>query len=126
MSEVRITGVRAGYRDSEVLRGIDLRVRAGTTTAVLGGSGSGKTTLLRIIAGFLRPSAGSVEVGDQLVAGTGVWVPPERRQIGYVRQDGALFPHLNVADNITFGLPWPRRRHRDRGCPRSGDRGRGR
>jgi len=81
---------------------------------VLGGSGSGKTTLLRIIAGFLRPSGGVVSVGGRTVAGPGVWVPPERRGIGYVRQEGGLFPHLSVAGNIAFGLPWPRRRHRAR------------
>ncbi|WOP18889.1 ABC transporter ATP-binding protein [Raineyella sp. LH-20] len=114
MSEVRLSGVTAGYGRGAVLRGVDLTVAEGTTTAVLGGSGSGKTTLLRIIAGFLRPDAGQVVIGGRTVAGPGVWVPPERRGIGYVRQEGGLFPHLTVAGNIAFGLPWPRRRHRNR------------
>ncbi|MFV0461433.1 MAG: ABC transporter ATP-binding protein [Actinomycetales bacterium] len=114
MSEVLLRGVCAGYRGCPVLTGVELAVPAGTTTAVLGGSGSGKTTLLRVIAGFLRPDAGSVVVGGRQVAGDGVWVAPDKRGIGYVRQDGALFPHLSVADNISFGLAWPRRRHRGR------------
>lgn len=114
MSEVRLGGVSAGYGGAVVLDHVDLTVRAGTTTAVLGGSGSGKTTLLRVISGFLRPTAGEVVIGGRTVAGPGVWVPPERRGVGYVRQEGGLFPHLNVAGNIAFGLAWPRRRHRDR------------
>ncbi|MDT0164197.1 ABC transporter ATP-binding protein [Actinotalea sp. AC32] len=114
MTEVRLRGVTAGYGREAVLDDVDLVVREGTTTAVLGGSGSGKTTLLRVVAGFLRPRSGEVVVGDQTVAGDGAWVPPERRGVGYVRQEGGLFPHLSVAGNIAFGLPWPRRRHRDR------------
>lgn len=114
MSEVTLRGVSAGYGRAAVLDDVDLTVHEGTTTAVLGGSGSGKTTLLRVIAGFLRPIAGTVEVGGRTVAGPGVWVPPEKRGVGYVRQEGGLFPHLTLAGNIAFGLPWPRRRHRDR------------
>jgi iron(III) transport system ATP-binding protein len=114
MSELKILGVSAGYGRETVLEDVDLTVAEGTTTAVLGGSGSGKTTLLRAVAGFLRPGSGTITVGGKAVAGPGTWVPPERRGVGYVRQDGALFPHLSVAGNIAFGLPWPRRRHHDR------------
>ena len=114
MSEVRLRSVTAGYGREDVLHGVDLVVPAGTTTAILGGSGSGKTTLLRVIAGFMRPRSGEVILGNRTVAGDGVWVPPERRGVGYVRQEGGLFPHLSVAGNIAFGLPWPRRRHRAR------------
>ncbi|MCC2594141.1 ABC transporter ATP-binding protein [Tessaracoccus sp. OS52] len=106
MSEVRVRDLRVGYGDTEILHGVSLTVRTGTTTAVLGDSGSGKTTLLRSIAGFLRPTAGEVVVGGRTVAGPGEWVAPEKRGIGYVRQEGALFPHLSVAGNICFGLPW--------------------
>jgi iron(III) transport system ATP-binding protein len=114
MSELRLRAVTAGYGRDAVLDEVDLTVPAGTTTAVLGGSGNGKTTLLRVVAGFLRPDAGQVFIGGRAVAGPGTWVPPERRGVGYVRQEGGLFPHLSVAGNIAFGLPWPRRRHRGR------------
>lgn len=114
MSTVQIEGVRVGYGGVPVLRDIDLTVPSGTTTAVLGASGGGKTTLLRVISGFLAPEAGTVHVGGQLVAGHGRAVPPERRGVGYVRQDGGLFPHLDVGGNITFGMPRAARRRRER------------
>jgi iron(III) transport system ATP-binding protein len=98
---------------SPVLRGVDLEVAPGTLTAVVGPSGCGKTTLLRLIAGFERPGTGTVEVAGRLVTWPGGVVPPERRRIGYVTQEGALFPHLTVAGNVAFGLP--RRARRDRG-----------
>jgi iron(III) transport system ATP-binding protein len=72
--------------------------------ALLGPSGCGKTTLLRLIAGFEIPDAGTVSLGSKMLAG-GRWVPPERRRVGLVFQDYALFPHLNVGSNIAFGLP---------------------
>ena len=113
MSAVRVRGVTASYTPGvPVLHAVDLDVPAGSTTAVLGASGCGKTTLLRIIAGFVRPDAGEVEIGDRLVTGPGRHVPPERRGIGYVRQDGGLFPHLDVGGNVAFG--WDRRRRRRR------------
>ena len=68
-------------------------------------SGSGKTTLLRVIAGFEVPDAGTVSIGGRMVAGDGTWVEPDRRRVGMVFQDGALFPHLTVADNVGFGKP---------------------
>jgi iron(III) transport system ATP-binding protein len=89
---------------------VDLAVPAGSVTAVLGPSGCGKTTLLRLIAGFGRPDAGTIELAGRLVSGPGVQVPAERRGLGYLAQEGALFPHLTVARNITFGLPRARRR----------------
>ena len=87
----------------------DLRVEAGELVALLGPSGSGKTTLLRLVAGFEVPDAGSVAIGGRPVAGEGVWCEPDRRRIGMVFQDGALFPHLTVADNLAFGRPGPGR-----------------
>ncbi|MCB0915784.1 MAG: ABC transporter ATP-binding protein [Actinobacteria bacterium] len=102
---VQLRGVSAGYDGVEVLHGVDLTVRSGTLTAVLGASGCGKSTLLRVVAGFLRPSAGEVEVAGRTVAGPGRHVAPERRRVGIVPQEGALFPHLDVAGNIGFGLP---------------------
>src|SRR5699024_850149 len=87
------------------LRGVSLDVPAGRLTTVLGPSGCGKTTLLRILAGFERPDAGSVHLGQRLVAGPGTFVRPEHRNVGIVAQEGALFPHLSVAANIAYGLP---------------------
>lgn len=81
-----------------------LRVAAGEMIAILGPSGCGKTTLLRLIAGLDRPDAGAIWIGGRQVAGAGIWVPPEQRGVGLVFQDGALFPHLTVGENITFAL----------------------
>jgi iron(III) transport system ATP-binding protein len=81
-------------------------VPQGNLTAVLGPSGCGKTTLLRIIAGFVHPDAGVVRLGGLPVVGAGHrTLPPQQRRVGYVPQEGALFPHLDVGANITFGLP---------------------
>jgi iron(III) transport system ATP-binding protein len=105
MSAISVTGLRAGYDDRPVLDGLDLAAGSGELVAVLGESGSGKTTLLRALAGFLRPWSGTIAVADRVVAGAGTWVPPERRRIGVVPQEGALFPHLDVLGNVSFGLP---------------------
>jgi iron(III) transport system ATP-binding protein len=79
-------------------------VPAGKVVALLGPSGCGKTTLLRCIAGLERPDAGEVRLAGRLLCGPGEHVPPERRRIGMVFQDGALFPHLSVAGNVAYGL----------------------
>ena len=109
MVQVAISGLAKSFGAVPVLRDVSLDVAAGELMAVLGASGSGKTTLLRLLCGFERPDAGTIALGGVTVAGPGAHVPPERRQIGYVAQDGALFPHLSVADNILFGLPRRRR-----------------
>ena len=105
MKSVSIAGVAKAFGGLSVLSGVDLEVPSGSFTAILGPSGSGKTTLLRIIAGFERPDAGEVRLGQRVVddADHG-FVPCERRRIGYVPQEGALFPHLNVGRNVAFGL----------------------
>lgn len=84
--------------------GANLAVPEGALLALLGPSGCGKTTLLRLVAGFERPQQGQIFIGDRCVAGEGVWVPPERRDVGMVFQDYALFPHLSAAKNVAFGL----------------------
>jgi iron(III) transport system ATP-binding protein len=104
MSEVRLDGVSKSFGAVQAVREVTLELDRGELVAVLGPSGCGKTTLLRTIAGFERPDAGSVVVADQVVAGPGRFVPPERRRIGMVFQDYALFPHLTVRSNVAFGL----------------------
>jgi iron(III) transport system ATP-binding protein len=110
VTSVAVTGLCKAFGSQVVLRGLDLEVADGSLTAVLGPSGSGKTTLLRILAGFERADEGTVALGGTVVADDRTHVPPERRHIGYVPQDGALFPHLSAADNIAFGLPRGERR----------------
>jgi len=104
-SLVRISGLYKSYGVTPVLRGVDLTIHTGALTAVLGPSGSGKTTMLRLLAGFERADRGRIELGDRTVDNARNAVPPEKRRIGYVPQDGALFPHLTVRDNVGFGLP---------------------
>ncbi|GLZ28547.1 ABC transporter [Lentzea sp. NBRC 105346] len=105
MTALTIRGVTKSFGATPVLGGIDLHVPAESLTAVLGPSGCGKTTLLRLIAGFDDPDAGVIAFGDETVFGDGRSTPPQRRHVGYVPQEGALFPHLTVTANITFGLP---------------------
>jgi iron(III) transport system ATP-binding protein len=104
MSAVTISGVRKAFGGRRVLDDIDLYVPHGSITSVLGPSGCGKTTLLRIVAGFLRADSGSVTLGDRVVDNGSISVSPEKRGVGYVPQEGALFPHLDVAANILFGV----------------------
>ncbi len=101
---VRLEGVEKRFGDARAVAGVDLDLSEGEIVAVLGPSGCGKTTLLRLIAGFEAPDAGTIAVGGELVAGAGRSVPPERRRIGMVFQDYALFPHLRVEANVGFGL----------------------
>ena len=112
MSSLSIRNIGKSFARQPVLAGVGLEVRSGALVAILGRSGSGKTTLLRLIAGFERPDAGEIALDGKLVAGRSAFVPAERRRIGYVAQEGALFPHLRVADNVVFGLPAAARRAR--------------
>lgn len=101
VTAIAIEGVSKSYDGVvRVLDGVDLRVEPGELFFLLGGSGCGKTTLLRLVAGFLKPDAGRIRFGDQDVTG----LPPERRAIGMVFQNYALWPHLDVAANVAFGL----------------------
>ncbi len=84
---------------------VSLTAPAGTITALLGPSGCGKTTLLRLIAGLERPRAGSIHAGARTLSTPERVTPPEKRRIGMIFQEGALFPHLSVAENVAFGLP---------------------
>jgi len=111
---LEVTGLTKSFGATPVLRGVSFSAPQGGLTAILGASGSGKTTLLRLIAGFETPDAGQIRLAGARLADGAKIQPPERRAIGYVAQEGALFPHLNVADNITFGLPRAQRRARHR------------
>lgn len=101
---VDVRGVHKSFGDTDVLHDIDLSVEPGTSLALLGPSGCGKTTLLRLIAGLEHPDEGEVMVGTQVMAGPSTWVPPEKRNVGMVFQDWALFPHLTVGKNVGYGL----------------------
>jgi len=97
-------GIAHQYDVQLALQDLTLDVGAGEVVCLLGPSGCGKTTTLRIAAGVERPTSGLVEIDGTPVAGRGVFVPPERRGVGLMFQDYALFPHLTVLDNVTFGL----------------------
>ncbi|GAB3845398.1 ABC transporter ATP-binding protein [Dactylosporangium cerinum] len=117
MTALSVRGLFKRYGRVPVLNGIDLDIARGSLTAILGPSGCGKTTLLRIVAGFDRADAGTVALNGTDVSSGRKVLPPDRRAIGYVAQEGALFPHLDVQANITFGLPYlttGRRQRRDR------------
>jgi iron(III) transport system ATP-binding protein len=101
---VDIRGLAKSFNGHVVLDHIDLQLKQGTTTAVVGASGCGKTTLLRVIAGFETPGEGTVTIDGRQVASPERAVPPHRRSVGYVAQDGALFPHLTVGQNIAYGI----------------------
>ncbi|MGM0432658.1 MAG: ABC transporter ATP-binding protein [Spirochaetota bacterium] len=95
-----------------VLDSLDMHVFSGETVALLGQSGCGKTTLLRIIAGFIDPDHGRVVRGEQILAEKGYSMVPEKRRIGFVFQDFALFPHLSAAENIGYGVSRNERKER--------------
>ncbi len=86
------------------VKDVSFEVQEGEILTLLGPSGCGKTTLLRLIAGLERPDSGQIILQGKKVAGENCWIPPEKRGVGMVFQDYALFPHLNVRDNISFGL----------------------
>jgi iron(III) transport system ATP-binding protein len=104
-TSLELQSIRKHYGAVAALGGVDLNVAPGSRTAIVGPSGSGKTTLLRIIAGFEAPDAGRVSLGGRQLADGPDAVPAHERGIGYVPQDGALFPHLTIEGNVGFGLP---------------------
>jgi len=107
MTEViRLEGVSKRYGGGGIaaIQRISLVVGKGEIVVLLGPSGCGKTTTLRLIAGFEAPDGGSIEIGGRIVANERIFVPPERRGVGMVFQDYALFPHLTARENVAFGL----------------------
>ncbi|MCO6452572.1 MAG: ABC transporter ATP-binding protein [Caldilineales bacterium] len=101
---LRLENVWKHFDGHSAARGVSFELQKGELLALLGPSGCGKTTTLRLVAGFEIPDQGQIEIGGRLAAGKGVYVPPDKRKVGMVFQEYALFPHLNVAENVQFGL----------------------
>jgi ABC-type Fe3+/spermidine/putrescine transport system ATPase subunit len=101
---VELRGLTKRYGAKVAVAPIDVTVRSGEFVSLLGPSGSGKTTVLRMMAGLVRPDGGSIRIADEVVFDRGRSVPPERRGIGMVFQDFALWPHMSVNQNVGFGL----------------------
>ena len=108
---ISVEDVAKRFGSITAVRDANLTVERGEFVALLGPSGCGKTTLLRLVAGFEHPDAGAIRLDGELVAGRARWTPPDRRPVGIVFQDYALFPHLTVGSNVGFGV---RRRDRRR------------
>jgi iron(III) transport system ATP-binding protein len=112
---VEIAGLTVRYGATVAVDAVALAVPEGELTVLVGASGCGKTSLLRAVAGFETPAAGTMTIDGRVVAGPGAWVPPERRRVAMVFQDGALFPHQTVEGNVLYGLGGvPRRERRER------------
>ncbi|EOX6951894.1 MAG: ABC transporter ATP-binding protein [Klebsiella michiganensis] len=101
---LELSSISKSFAGTRVLENLNLTVAAGSRTAIVGPSGSGKTTLLRILAGFETPDSGRIVMLGRTLFAQGTFIPAHLRGVGYVPQEGALFPHLNVADNIAWGL----------------------
>ncbi|KGT86017.1 ABC transporter substrate-binding protein [Erwinia typographi] len=101
---IEIKGLSYAFGDRTVLHQLDLTVEGGSTVALLGPSGCGKSTLLKLLAGLLQPQQGEIRFGDRAIASPQSSLPPERRDIGMVFQDYALWPHMSVAQNVGFPL----------------------
>jgi len=104
VSDLIFEDVRKDFGATTAVEGFDLHITSGESVVLLGPSGCGKTTTLRLVAGFERPTAGHITIGGTTVAGPGVFVSPDRREVGVVFQSYALWPHMTVADNVGFGL----------------------
>lgn len=104
MSELQLRGLTKHFGAAAAVDDVDLDIASGESVVLLGPSGCGKTTTLRMIAGFERPSAGTISIGGTVVAGDDVFIPPEKRRVGMVFQSYALWPHMTVAENVAFGL----------------------
>jgi iron(III) transport system ATP-binding protein len=114
MPGVILKGLHKRYGDVGAVMGLDLRVEPGELVALLGPSGCGKTTTLRLVAGFLKPEAGEIWVGDRCLSSPATVVPPERRRMAMIFQSYALWPHMTVEQNVAYGLRFTRASKADR------------
>lgn len=105
MIAVHCQGLSKNFGQVCAVDGVNLALPQGRFLALLGPSGCGKTTVLRLLAGFESPDRGEIEIGGRLVNAPSLHVPPEQRSVGMVFQEYALFPHMNVADNVAYGIP---------------------
>ena len=101
---LNLRNLACGYQDQRVVQNLNLHLNAGDIGCLLGSSGCGKTTTLRAIAGFEPVHEGDIQLAGETISSAGFTLAPEKRRIGMVFQDYALFPHLSVADNIAFGI----------------------
>ncbi|MCU0843802.1 MAG: ABC transporter ATP-binding protein [Spirochaetes bacterium] len=104
MSDLRLKGVAKRFGEKDVLAPMDVVVTDGSFVSLLGPSGCGKTTLLRLIAGLETPSAGEIVLGETVLYGPGVNIPPEKRRFGMVFQSYAVWPHMTVFENVEYPL----------------------
>jgi iron(III) transport system ATP-binding protein len=104
VASVELRGLTKHYGELAVVDDISLTIDHGRLVCLLGPSGCGKTTTLRLIAGFVEPTAGEIRVGDQVISSPTRTVPPERRNMSMIFQSYALWPHMTVAQNVTYGL----------------------
>jgi iron(III) transport system ATP-binding protein len=118
-----VSGLTIRHGDVEAVSNVSFDVRLGQRLSLLGASGSGKSSILHAIAGGVVPTVGTITIGDKLVSGPGVNVPPEGRSVGMVFQEHALFPHLTVGENVSFGLTKGKRSTRRFGRGAAGEFG---
>src|ERR1700731_3554242 len=104
MASVELRSLTKRFGEVTVVDNVSLRIDHGQLVCLLGPSGCGKTTTLRLIAGFLEPTSGEIHVGDRLVSSAARTLPPEQRKMSMIFQSYALWPHMTVAENITYGL----------------------
>ena len=103
-STLNIESINHSYDNTPCLKGISFDVANGEIISLLGPSGSGKTTILRSIAGLEKINSGVISINNTIVSSKDIFYPPEKRNIGFVFQNYAIFPHMNVFENISFGL----------------------
>jgi ABC-type Fe3+/spermidine/putrescine transport system ATPase subunit len=104
MSKLALRGIEKRYGDVVAVSGVDLELKEGEFVSLLGPSGCGKTTTLRMIAGFISPSAGTIEMNGQMLSSPSGALPPEKRQMSMIFQSYAVWPNMTVAQNVAFGL----------------------